>query len=956
MVLRAVAPGEAGRGKAARGAVALLAILLLLGTAAAERNITMPSTTTVPAGTTNWGTILIGETSFIFANSTHICASGTLSGKSGDPAAGKSLSFTTNTGSGSASYLGIAGFSTKDRGLVKGTYDLSCSNFSTWAGVSISNPGDIGDITMDDALLIAKIFSVLPAYTTESVTAALSGGQVTLGAETNLQTIGIACNAKFEVKDGQGNLKTEPKKAVNSAGSAQTAVALPTTTFPAGDYAFKVKTDTGTCNGLDTSGTSITLKVVNAGISGFKADKTGPSLQELVTVSGTTQPFETVRIWVSRGNASEATLTATVRKTALVGTATPGTGTTKCGNLTEGVAAFKLAAAHVDQGYVCMDADKEGKLAVQVFFNKSGSYEVKAVLWDNATNASKDTEQIVTLTVGDATATVKTAQSTYILGEDIKITGTATAGQRIAIALNNKVAVNSVERKSDGSFEWTWSRSDTNGITRAGGATIVKGTSNYSEGPATVKIWVCPSSVDMAGATCDMFPNDDVKDGVCNRGTDVSKGDCTGGERKVKGPDATWALDLKEQSVEVTSPTAGQRVAKGDSFDLKGTALGASTVFVWVFNSKGTTSGGLCKSETVSVAASQQGSGFAKKFGSEVAKDPGDFTLVVQSLGRDGVYSDGKQSGNTADPLDNAGGQNNLQCSDDGVTAGGALNNKVGSQIQSILQDNALSKAGSDDQKVFKVVQFKVVTPSIKLNACPSAVKGTNLTVTGTSNRADNTTIIVKATGPKELPPVTTSVKNGTYSATFTAAAIGADIGTYTVNADDLQGLTDTVICTVARGTGCSLSVSVSSYKTEVEKEERARLEASVSNLGDEPCAGTVLTLSATPATATVTPGNTTVDVPVKGSAAVAGNFSAAAGGRYTVTVEATWGAEKARGEVTINVGKATTPSPASTTPPPTPSPGVVPPLTPKPTPGFEAVFAIPGLLAVAYLAGRRRG
>ena len=50
-----------------------------------------------------------------------------------------------------------------------------------------------------------------------------------------------------------------------------------------------------------------------------------------------------------------------------------------------------------------------------------------------------------------------------------------------------------------------------------------------------------------------------------------------------------------------------------------------------------------------------------------------------------------------------------------------------------------------------------------------------------------------------------------------------------------------------------------------------------------------------------------------------------------------------------------TTPSPAPTTPTPTPTtPAPTPTETPKPTPGFEAVLAIAGLLAIAYLLRRR--
>jgi hypothetical protein len=109
-----------------------------------------------------------------------------------------------------------------------------------------------------------------------------------------------------------------------------------------------------------------------------------------------------------------------------------------------------------------------------------------------------------------------------------------------------------------------------------------------------------------------------------------------------------------------------------------------------------------------------------------------------------------------------------------------------------------------------------------------------------------------------------------------------------------------------AAGAPCTLSVYVTSSKTQVAKDEKAALTATLSNSGDEACTSTTLSSTANPSTgATVTWAKTSVDVPAKGSADVSGTFSASADGSYSVTVTATRGAATANGSVTIGVGLA---------------------------------------------------
>ncbi len=969
-----------------KGAILLIFAVALIGAAeaAGNRSIAARYANTTAANTS---TFVIGETDLTFTDyPTQIgavvtyadCLTGQLVGQPSTSTQGAGpFSVTKN--------VSTAGWS----GLVAGPYTLQCTT-QTGGYTGIST----GVVTAVAPAYSVTVRSNQKGYWGNEITSVASGDSFTINTTNNIndqlgmrpidlttpckvdlvmRLSGTVANKLANVQPWWQNvtdLGTQQSYTaagainpiywntpISSGIAAQTILNLtPTQSWSAGTYEFLIDPDSTSCNGVDAPSAVLkTLTVTTSGVQ-FTVDKSTASVADVVTFTGKTSPFRNATVTVTSGTAANIELAA-LDAQAL--------------NNTTANVQLELQGKTVITGQnallpasTIVTTKSDGSFSLQLKFNADSTYELEAKVTDAAGGSQS---QKASVTIKPVSATVKTSKTTSYLGQDVDVTGTVTAGTKVLISINNKMETNT-SVQADKTFKYTWSASRTQ---------------RYSEGSVNVDVWVCPQTIqgkdasDCTNAANGIYTQDDAavdnrltvtdsKDGLCK--TNAAGGIstvCNAADKK--SPDASWSISMKDQVVTVTSPASGQQIAQGEKFRITGTAPAASSskVNVWVFNSGGTTSGGTCYADTISVSSEDTGFTFDKEVGkSEVTQDTGDYTLVVQSLGRDGIYSDGKQIGNknneiNLQPVDTTGnGANaNLKCNDDTNVVNSGFNNKIGSQISSILQDNALSKAGSDDQKVYKVIQFKVVSPSTKLNACPAAVKGSDLNVTGTTNRADGTTIIVKAVGPKELAPVTTTAKNGTYTATFKASDIGADVGTYTVTADDLKGQKDTVTCSVIAGTPCSLSVAVKSSKAQVEKDETAALTATVSNSGDETCTATSLTSSATPATAKVTWAKTSTDVPAKGSADVTGNFSASADGSYTVTVTATRGAATANGTATVTVGKAAaTPAPSgAATPAPTGAATAAPSATPKPSPGFEAVFAIAGLLAVAYLVNRRK-
>ncbi|RZN38046.1 MAG: hypothetical protein EFT35_05200 [Methanophagales archaeon ANME-1-THS] len=82
----------------------------------------------------------------------------------------------------------------------------------------------------------------------------------------------------------------------------------------------------------------------------------------------------------------------------------------------------------------------------------------------------------------------------------------------------------------------------------------------------------------------------------------------------------------------------------------------------------------------------------------------------------------------------------------------------------------------------------EVESLSTRLDTLPTVDIGEPLVVTGTTNRAEGTQILVTVKGPVELVPAIVRVENGTYKATFDTSA--AQEGRYVITVDDGEGHT----------------------------------------------------------------------------------------------------------------------------------------------------------------------
>ena len=152
--------------------------------------------------------------------------------------------------------------------------------------------------------------------------------------------------------------------------------------------------------------------------------------------------------------------------------------------------------------------------------------------------------------------------------------------------------------------------------------------------------------------------------------------------------------------------------------------------------------------------------------------DTGTYTTVIVSVGRDGVYGDGE-----LEPGDLV-----VEYKDD-------FTGKTASQILSILASDLWDAPGSDD--LFFILSFKIENAWLAFDPIEAVAVGEPINATGTTNRADGTDVLVTIEGPSDLLPDSVDVEDGTFSVSIDTE--GAKEGTYTLEADDGDGNTDTI-------------------------------------------------------------------------------------------------------------------------------------------------------------------
>jgi PGF-CTERM protein len=299
-------------------------------------------------------------------------------------------------------------------------------------------------------------------------------------------------------------------------------------------------------------------------------------------------------------------------------------------------------------------------------------------------------------------------------------------------------------------------------------------------------------------------------------------------------------------------------VAEDDDYTIEGTAAGVDEVDIVLIGPDGYTGGAFDVTtglEVVSTSVTDD------EFSEDIDMggpgfDTGLWIALVLSPGRDAAY-EGSVAALGA-PGAGAGGL-------DAYVLTMGLPGKDQSQVLAIIKDATAEAVGSDD--LFEEFRFKVESAYVRLDPIAPVAVGEPLNVTGTTNREPETIITISTfAGPMDLPAVMAEVEWPTADkAVFTGTIDTKDAvpGTYTIEADDGDGQTDTVTVEIV----------------------------------------TAVPTVAPPPAPTVTPTEKPTEPPVP-------------------TVK------------------------------PTVEPTVE--LTPEP-PGFEAVFAIAGMLAIAYLVLRRR-
>jgi PGF-CTERM protein len=873
-------------------------------------------------------------------------------------------------------------------------------------------------IALQSVVLTASTTSANPAYFGEQVTAVARGQKIVLNATTNLNALNVStvaarstpsqCGVDFKIVSPSGTeIKTNgttdadrsqsllgvvgstfdntpftvaalvdygptnvtvpynitQKSTINTTGKA--AFLLQTKDWAVGDYSLSIKANSscGLASGYD-AGSSVTFSVKDAGVT-IASSAASAAINQEVTISGTTQPFETVNITLSKGNATGVIMWQagkgdykdTQQLANAGGNGGLCTSGSTCTALGGGAA---LCAPNVDCSRVQQIATKDGKFSIVPKFNNSGTYEFSATL-PNQPTVSNVT---VSVKVEEVKMTITTEKTQYITGDKVKIKGTASAGDYVAIAVAGKMKWDSILVTGAGTFEKEWD-------------TAVS--PQPSEGSYTIEAWVCPQTLQKgaAGTNCVNSPSSCGTTAACQVTTAFSITSTGGSGTKSedvygldsaktssikKSADATTAVLLLKVSLNVSASPAS--VAKGDRVTLTGTAPGSDYVFGWVFDTKATTSGGKCRHFKISAADATAGYTFSDKIEAAMSDTSGDYTVFAQTLGRDKTYSDVQSTAECGLALATQStipfeGTGTCDCSDD--STGGAyatLQNKYSTQLSALLQNYA-EKAGSDDYEVYKVLTYKVVTPSVTLDPCVDTILGSDLTVTGASNRADGTTVLVSATGPQTLDTKSVTVTSGKFTATWSTAGITA--GTYTVKADDIKAATDTKTCNVIVGQLARVAIGLSASNTNPELNENVTLTATINNVGQQAAANVALKFSID-GTEKTECAKTVANVAGASNATATCVVNFATAATVTAKVEATCamcesGYKAANKTVSINAGAPVATTAVATTAVATTAVGttaVATTATPKP-PGFEAVFAIAGLLAVAYIVLRRK-
>ena len=376
--------------------------------------------------------------------------------------------------------------------------------------------------------------------------------------------------------------------------------------------------------------------------------------------------------------------------------------------------------------------DADGKMEYVVYFDKIGSYTVKVKDLDSVT------EDFVDISVTEKKVTITTPQ-TCAIGADLVVNGTSNTGKTIDIAIEDRIVKVDTSIDKKGKFEVKLPTPATSGT--------------GTEGGIKIKTFI---------------------DGDFSLGQDAS------------GVEDDGSIMVLMVTGDLTAESSATLVPPGDSFTLRGTALGSKVVDILIVAPKGGSGKGMNPSnseanglpcgivyETASVSSDFI---WSVEIDVDEDADTGTYLVFVLSPGKNKIYD-----GIRDDDLLN-GTKTKYYGGDLSRLAG-----KTQAQINATLYDGTIGTAGSDD--FMKKLSIKVGTAEVSLYSIADVEIGSDLVVAGTSNREGHA-IIVKVKGPINLGTKFATVENGKFKATFSTSE--ALTGEYTVEADDGESHKDT--------------------------------------------------------------------------------------------------------------------------------------------------------------------
>ncbi|MDY6965191.1 MAG: PGF-CTERM sorting domain-containing protein [Halobacteriota archaeon] len=246
-----------------------------------------------------------------------------------------------------------------------------------------------------------------------------------------------------------------------------------------------------------------------------------------------------------------------------------------------------------------------------------------------------------------------------------------------------------------------------------------------------------------------------------------------------------------------------------------------------------------------------------------------------------------------------------------------------------------LSTMLATDDEITDGTDISVAYPSLALDPIPDVTQGDELVISGTVNRADGTYFNVNVVGPGVDEIETTEAADGAISATFDTTDWA--LGSYLVTVEDIDAIT-------SAQADFNVVIGIPNINIDID------VDPSSVNVGE------MVTVTASATNDGNAEGTVSVSIEIDGAEWKSAELTVAAGAtetfeaEYEATMPGTFTVTADGASATLTVTGEVTP----TTPPINGEPTASTEPTPD-EPGFEAIFAVTGLLAVAYLVLRRR-